>query len=35
MMSMVGDALDDMNINPGETESVIAKIEKCWKRSLG
>ena len=36
MMSMVGDALDDMNIDPGESqESVIAKIEKMLEEKFG
>lgn len=36
MMSMVGGALDDMNIDPGESqESVIAKIEKMLEEKFG
>lgn len=36
MMSMVGHALDDMNIDPGESqESVIAKIEKMLEEKFG
>ena len=35
-LSMVGDALDDMNIDPGESqESVIAKIEKMLEEKFG